>query len=122
MRRLAVLQWLGLFLGAALWGAAHILGYGITEADCSRGSAGWGISLDLWEGLVTAIAAALALTSALAAAAVVVGTRETSYEAAPPVGRMRFFAIAALIADAIFLAIIVLYAVGVTAGVPCRQA
>ena len=122
MRRLAVLQWLGLLLGAAFWGAAHILGYGVTEADCSRGSSGWGISLDLWEGLVTGIAAALALASALSAAAVVVGTREASYEAAPPVGRMRFFAIAALTADAIFLAIILLYAVGVTASVPCRQA
>jgi hypothetical protein len=122
VRRLAVLQWLGLLLGAALWGTAHIVGYGITEADCSRGSSGWGISLDLWEGLVLGIAGSLVLVSAASAAAVVIGTRETSYEAAPPIGRMRFFAIAALVADSIFLVMIVLYAVGTMANVACRQA
>ena len=122
MRRLEVLQWLGLLLGAAFWGTAHILGYGITEADCSRGSSGWGIRLDLWEILMLAIAGSLVLASAASAAAVVLGTRGTSYEAAPPVGRVRFFAIAALVADSIFLVMIILYAVGTIANVPCRQA
>jgi hypothetical protein len=122
VRRLAVLQWLGLLLGAAFWGAAHIVGYGITEADCSRGSSGWGISLDLWEALVLGIAGSLVIVSVASAAAVVLGTREASYEAAPPVGRMRFFAIAALVADTLFLAMIVLYAVGTIANLPCRQA
>jgi hypothetical protein len=122
VRRLEVLQWLGLLLGAAFWGTAHILGYGITEADCSRGSSGWGIRLDLWEILMLAIAGSLVLASAASAAAVVLGTRGTSYEAAPPVGRVRFFAIAALVADSIFLVMIILYAVGTIANVPCRQA
>jgi hypothetical protein len=122
MRRLELLQWLGLLAGAGLWGVAHIVGYGITEANCGRGSSGWGIDLDLWESLVTGIAGSLVILSAVSAAAVVFETRETSYEAAPPVGRLRFFAIAALVADVLFLAMIVLYAVGTIVNVPCRQA
>ena len=122
MRRLAFLQWVGLLAGAALWGAAHVVGYGITEADCSRGSSGWGIDFDLWQALANGLAAALTIGAGLAALAVVLGTRGSSYESEPPVGRMRFFAIAALAANTIFLAMIVLYAVGSIAGVPCRQA
>jgi hypothetical protein len=30
MRRLELLQWFGLLAGAAAWGAAHVLGYGLT--------------------------------------------------------------------------------------------
>lgn len=121
MRRLAILQWLGLLVGAAVWGAAHVVGYGVTEARCSTGSAGWGIHLDLWEGVLMGIAGTLALAAGLSALAVVVGTSGTSYEAAAPAGRLRFFAIAALVANAIFLVMIVLYAVGTIANVPCRQ-
>jgi hypothetical protein len=121
VRRLEILQWLGLLLGAAMWGAAHVVGYGITEADCSPGGAGWGIGIDLWEGVLTGVAGALVLCAGLAAGAVVLGTRGSSYEAEPPVGRLRFFAIAALVANALFLVMIALYAVGTIVNVPCRQ-
>lgn len=121
MRRLELLQWVGLLAGAALWAAAHVVGYGITEARCSPAGAGWGIDLDLWEALSNGIAGALVLGGAAAAAAVIVGTGGSSYESPPPLGRIRFFAIAALAANAIFLAAIVLYAVGSIANVPCRQ-
>lgn len=122
MRRLEVLQWLGLFVGASLWAAAHVVGFGISEARCSAAGSGWGIHFDLWEVVVTAIAAVLVLSAALAAGAVVVGTRGSSYEEGPPEGRLRFFAIAALVANALFLVMIVLYAVGTTVNIPCRQA
>ena len=122
MRLLAVLQWVGLLAGAALWGAAHIVGYGITEARCSPAGGDWGIDIDLWQGLGNGLAGLLVLGAAGAAAAVVVGTRGASYESPPPVGRIRFFAIAALVANVLFLVMIVLYAVGSIANVPCRQA
>ncbi|HSB39553.1 MAG TPA: hypothetical protein VLD13_10735 [Gaiellaceae bacterium] len=121
MRALGILQWVGLLAGAALWAAAHVVGYGITEARCGPAGAGWGIDLDLWEGLATGIAAVLVAGGGAAALAVVLGTAESSYESPPPVGRMRFFAIAALVANALFLVMIVLYAVGTIASVPCRQ-
>jgi hypothetical protein len=122
VRRLEVLQWLGLFVGASLWAAAHVVGFGISEVHCSAAGSGWGIHFDLWEVVVTAVAGVLVLSAALAAGAVVVGTRGSSYEEGPPEGRLRFFAIAALVANALFLVMIVLYAVGTTVNIPCRQA
>ena len=109
MRRLEILQWAGLFGGALLWGLGHVVGYGITEEDCSSGGAGWGIHFDLWEGLVNGLAWALALASALAALSVILATRESSYESPPPVGRLRFFAIAALVANTIFMTALLFY-------------
>ena len=122
MRRLEVLQWLGLFVGGSLWATAHVVGFGISEARCSAAGSGWGIHFDVWEVVVTTIAGVLVLSAALAAGAVVVGTRGWSYEEGPPEGRLRFFAIAALVANVIFLVMIVLYAVGTTLNIPCRQA
>jgi hypothetical protein len=122
MRRLEVLQWFGLLAGAAMWGAAHVVGFGISEADCSAGGSGWKIGIDLWEGVLTGVAGALVIGAGLAAWAVVLRTRETSYEAEPPLGRMRFFAIAALVANLLFLVMIALYAAGTIVNVPCRQA
>jgi hypothetical protein len=122
VRRLEVLQWLGLLAGGALWATAHVVGFGVSEAHCSAGGSGWGIHFDLWESVVTAIAGVLVLGAGLASAAVLVATRGLSYEEGPPEGRIRFFAIAALAANAIFLTAIVLYAVGTTVNIPCRQA
>jgi hypothetical protein len=122
MRRLEILQWAGLLGGAALWGVGHVVGFGVTEARCSSAGAGWGIDFDLWEGLITGLAWALALGAALASVAVILGTRGSSYESAPPVGRLRFFAIAALAANAIFMVALLLYALGTIFNVACRQA
>jgi hypothetical protein len=120
MRRLEVLQWFGLLAGAAIWGTAHVVGFGVTEARCGSGG-GFGIGFDTWEGLLTGIAAVVTLCAALAAATVIVLTREASYEDAPAIGRIRFFAIAALIANVLFIVMEVLYAVGTVSNVVCRQ-
>ncbi|HEY7017270.1 MAG TPA: hypothetical protein VH297_02290 [Gaiellaceae bacterium] len=120
-RRLEVLQWLGLLLGAATWAAVHVVGYGVTEAHCSSGGSSFGIQLHLWEGLALGLAEAVVLGSALAAAAVIRLTAYTSYESDAPVGRIRFFAIAALIANVLFAVMIALYAAGAIANVACRQ-
>jgi hypothetical protein len=120
LHRLAVLQWVGLLLGGMVWFSQHIVGFGITEATCD--SAGFRISHDLWQALVAAAAAALVLAAQAAAVGVLLGTRETSYEAEAPAGRLRFFAIAAAAANAIFLTIIVLDTVASILDPACRQA
>jgi hypothetical protein len=61
------------------------------------------------------------LAAAGAAAAVVSQTRRVSYESPPPQGRIRFFAIAALAANVIFLMIVLLDALGTIFNVACRQ-
>jgi hypothetical protein len=108
LRRLAVMQWLGLVLGAVVWFTQHILGYGLTEAACDNAGQRWGISNDLWQALLMGVAASLVVAAEIAAFEVFRRTDDTTYEAEPPESRLRFFAIAALPANAIFLVIILL--------------
>jgi hypothetical protein len=121
LRRLEILQWTGLLLGALAFTAAHVVGYGITEAQCNAAGLRWGISNDTWEVIALGVSAGFVLLSELAAGLVVARTREVSYEDPPPPGRVRFLAIAALAANLIFLTIIVLDALGAVLNVACRQ-
>jgi hypothetical protein len=121
LRRLEILQWVGLLAGALVWTGQHVVGYGVTEAACSAGGAHWGLSTDTWEAVLMAVAAGCVLAAELAAVAVVVRTREESYEDSPPPGRMRFLAIAAIAANLIFLVIILLDGIGSIVNVACRQ-
>ena len=52
LRRLAALQWIGLFAGAGMWAAGFIAGWGIAEAECGAGGARWGIENDPWQAMV----------------------------------------------------------------------
>jgi len=122
MRRLELLQWSGLLVGALVWVAAHAIGCVTREGRCNVASPPFGIDLRLLEGLITGFAGLVALSAALAASAVLVSTRDVSYEDEPPIGRIRFFAIAALIANVLFVMMIVLYAVGSIGNTPCVQA
>ena len=121
-RRLEVLQWVGLLLGAATWAAAHLVGWGVTEANCSSAGPGFGIHLDLWEGVALGLAEVLVLGAAAASVVVLRLTAGSSYEGEPPDGRIRFFAIAALLANVLFAVMIALYAAGSIANIACRQA
>jgi hypothetical protein len=121
LKRLEILQWTGLLLGGLAFAFAHVVGYGITEAQCNAGGLRWGISSDTWELAALGAAAAFVVVAELAAALVVAHTRGESYEGAPPPGRVRFFAIAAVAANLIFLTIIVLDALGEVFNVACRQ-
>jgi len=106
LRTLAVLSWVGLFVGALVWAGQHVVGYGITHAKC--GGAGFGISNDLSQAVLLAVSVAAIALAEAAAVAAFVGTNDTSYEADPPASRIRFFAIAAIPANLIFLMIVLL--------------
>jgi hypothetical protein len=121
LRRLEILQWFGLLAGALVWTGQHVVGYGITEAECSRGGMHWGISNDVWQAALLGAAALLVVAAEAAAVAVVVRTRETSYESPPAPGRIRFFAIAAVAANLIFLTIMLLDGLAAIFDVACRQ-
>jgi hypothetical protein len=121
LRRLGILQWVGLLAGALIWAGQHVVGYGITEAECSAGGMRWGIGNDVWQAALMG-ASALAIVAAEAAAiAVVLRTRATSYESEPPPSRIRFFAIAAAAANVMFLMIVLLDGFASIFNVACRQ-
>jgi hypothetical protein len=121
IRKLEILQWFGLLAGALVWAAQHVLGYGITEAECGAGGLHWGIENDVWQGALMAVAVALVLAAELAAIAVIAATSRSSYESPPVAGRVRFFAIAAAAANVIFLMIILLDGFAAIFNVTCRQ-
>jgi len=121
LRRLAVLQWVGLLAGAAAWAVQFLAGYWITQAEC--GSGGSRLANDPWQaGLMAASALCVAGAEAVAIT-VVRRTRGTSYATdGPPLGRIRFFALAAVAANAAFLMIILLSGVAALSAAACRQA
>ena len=120
-RTLEILQWLGLLVGALVWAAQHVVGFGVAEVQCSPGGAHFGISNDVWQASLMAVAAVAIVGAEAAAVTVFFATRPTSYEAEPPPSRIRFFAIAAMVANVIFLMIVLLNGVGSIVNIPCRQ-
>ncbi|HZT17337.1 MAG TPA: hypothetical protein VFA19_15475 [Gaiellaceae bacterium] len=121
-RHLEILQWAGLFVGAATFAAAHVLGYGTVLATCNPGNAQFGIDHHVWEGALLSSSAVVVLLAEAASVAVLLATRDTSYEAEPPLSRIRFFAITAATANILFLGIVLLDLFGSLFNVPCRQA
>jgi hypothetical protein len=121
LRKLEILQWFGLLAGALVWAAQHVIGYGITEAECGVGGLHWGVQNDVWQGALMAVSAALVVAAELAAITVIVATSSSSYESPPAPGRVRFFAIAAAVANVIFLMIILLDGFAAILNVTCRQ-
>jgi hypothetical protein len=121
MRRLGVLQWVGV-LGAALtWVGQHAVGQGSADAGCSAGGSHWGIANDTWQIALMVAACSLILASEAAAIVVFRATSGSSYESPPPAGRMRFFAIASMTANVIFLVIVLLDGIAATVDTLCRQ-
>jgi hypothetical protein len=122
VKRLSMLQWAGLLAGAFAWAAAHVFGYGVTLAECNVGSGRWGIANDPVEAALLGVAAVCALAAGAASIVVLRETRSTSYEDDPPTSRIRFFAIAAVVANVIFVVILLLDLVANLAAAVCRQA
>jgi hypothetical protein len=122
VRRLGILQWVGLLAGAGAWAAAHVLGVGLTLATCNRGGAHWRIDNHPWEAALLAAAGLCAIAAGVASTLVLRETRDTTYEGAPPLGRIRFLAIAATAANVIFVVLLVLDLVGNLSNSVCTQA
>jgi hypothetical protein len=119
--RLEILQWFGFFAASFAWYGNHIVGSGLTQAQCNPGGAHWGISNDAWQ-LALLIAASLVILGAEAAAiAVFLATRGTEFEGTPPRARMHFFAAAAMAANLLFLMMVLLNGIASLADVVCRQ-
>jgi hypothetical protein len=122
LRRLAALQWFGLAGAALVWTGQHVVGYGVTEADCSVNGTRWGVDNDVWQLSLLGVGAAFVIAAEIAAALVFVRTRGTDADDPPPQGRLHFFAAAALVANLLFLTAMLLDSLASVYGAPCRPA
>jgi hypothetical protein len=117
LRQLAVAQWIGVVVAPLAWTGQHVVGYGVGQARCEVG-ANWGIGFDAWQLAIVAAAVVLVLVSEAAAVFVFVATREVNYGDGPPEEgrfagatphtRLHFFATAAMVANVLFLSMILM--------------
>ena len=117
LRRLSIVQWIGVMVAPLAWTGQHVVGYGVGQARCEVGVA-WNIGFDTWQLAILAAAGLLILISEAAAVTVFVATREVNYGDGPPddgrltgvvpASRLHFFATAAMVANLLFLAIVLL--------------
>ena len=110
------LLWVGLLGAPGAWALQLVVGYAAEEADCSVGTASFGGShtASVW----LSVGAGLAAVASLAAAALVWRSTQRT-RAADPRGRVEFMAVAGLLVGFLFLALIVVTAVGITYFEPC---
>jgi hypothetical protein len=122
LRRLGIVQWIGVVMAPFAWTAQHVVGYGVGQARCSVAGMRWGIGFDTWQLAILAAAGLLVVISEAAAVTVFLATRETNYGDGPPgdgrwggavpYSRLHFFATAAMVANVLFLAVIFLDGLG----------
>jgi Na+/H+-translocating membrane pyrophosphatase len=129
-RRLAILQWVGLLVGAVTFTLAHLAGIGITQAACNAAGTRWGLSIPAWQGTVMGVSIASVLLAEVCAVLVFLRTRGIEFGDGPPEEgvkgerrptRIHFFSAASIPANAIFLMIVILDGVADLANVACRQ-
>lgn len=131
LRQLAAVQWVGVVVAPLAWTGQHVVGYGVGEAQCSVAGMRWGIGFDTWQLAIMAAAAVLILVSEAAAVTVFLATRETNYGDGPlgdgrwsgavPYSRLHFFAVAAMVANVLFFALILLSGLGSVFSTLCAQ-
>jgi hypothetical protein len=131
LRQLSVVQWIGVVVAPLAWTGQHVVGYGVGEARCRVAGLRWDIGYDTWELAILAAAGLLVLISEAAAVAVFLATRETNYGDGPPgegrwagvvpYSRLHFFATAAMVANVLFLAIILMDGLASTFDSLCVQ-
>jgi hypothetical protein len=121
-KRLEVFQWIGLFAAPLAWTVQLVFGYGFAVGTCDTIGGRTSVSLAAWEIGLTAGAAAVALGGQLAATLAWRATRGRGDVDAPPAGRIHFLAGMSLLANMIFLIMILLGGITAAHLAQCRQA
>jgi hypothetical protein len=131
LSQLAVIQWIGVVVAPLAWTGQHVVGYGVGQARCSVAGASWGIGYDTWQLAILVAAGLLVVASEAAAVTVFLATRDTNYGDGPPgegrwggavpYSRLHFFAMAAMVANVLFLTVIFLDGLGSVANSLCVQ-
>ncbi|HST13329.1 MAG TPA: hypothetical protein VLJ44_00595 [Gaiellaceae bacterium] len=115
--RLEVLQWYGLLGGALAWTTEHVLGFFVSDGGCSGRVA----HAALWGGVLTGFGVLAVLLAQGAAITVYRATNGVDHDAPGPEGRLRFFAVAALVGNVLFFMLVGLDGLGSLTHLPCVQ-
>lgn len=118
---LSRIQWLGLLAAPLMWAAQHVVGFGVGVAACSAGGQRWHLDYDVWQYVLLSLACLVFVVAESSAAVVFARTRDAEDDTEPPLGRLHFFATAALVANVLFVAAPLLDGVASVASVLCRQ-
>jgi hypothetical protein len=121
MRRLEAMQWFGLLAAPLAWTTQLVVGFYAASATCARGTRHWGVPLQSWQLALGLAAATVAVAAQVTTVTLWRELREVEEDAPGPLGRLHFFSVASLVGNTLFLALIVLTAVGALAHVECRQ-
>jgi hypothetical protein len=120
--RAEVLQWVGLFGAAIGWTTQHITGFGVTVAECGAGGSAWHLDRTAWQVTLIVVGLSLIVIAEAAAITVLVRTWGIAEDAAPPLGRQHFFAMAAAVGNVLFFVMVLLSGIGTLVTTPCHQA
>jgi hypothetical protein len=131
VERLAVLQWVGVLAGASAWTLAHLVGIGVTQAECNAaGRSLWHLSNPAWQAPIMGIAAVVIVFAEICAISAFRQTRGLDFGDGPPEPeekperrrtRIHFFAAAAMMANVLFLMIVLLDGAANLADFACRR-
>jgi hypothetical protein len=131
LRQLSIVQWTGTIGGPLVWYSQHLFGYGVGQAICSSGGLHWGVDFDVYQLTAGCIAGLLEVVGWACAVFVFLHTRgadwgdgppeEGRWKAEEPYGRLHFFAAAGMVANVLFLTMILLDATAAVTTVLCRQ-
>jgi hypothetical protein len=131
LRALAAVQWVGVLGPPLAWFAQHLVGYGVAQAECSSGGLHWGIDNAVWQLAILSAAGLVCVVGETAAVLVFLRTRGTNFgdgpagdgrwNGEPPYSRLHFAATAAMVANLLFLTIILLDGLAAAIDPLCRQ-
>lgn len=131
LRQLGIMQWTGTVLAPAAWFSQHLFGYGVGQAVCSAGGAHWGVSFDVYQLTAAAVTGLVEIATWTCALLVFLHTRGADWGDGPPeedrwggearYGRLHFFAAAGMVANVLFLTMVLLDATAAVTDVLCRQ-
>jgi hypothetical protein len=131
LRQLSIIQWFGTIVSPVVWYSQHLFGYGVGQAICRAGGSGWGVNFDVYQLTAMSVAGLLEVVSWGCALLVFRHTKgadwgdgppeEGRWGAEQPYGRLYFFACAGMVANVLFLTMILLDGTAAVTDVLCRQ-
>jgi ubiquinol-cytochrome c reductase cytochrome c subunit len=122
-RRVEILMWIGVWGAPVAWAFSHVVGWGVTEADCGPTGKQWGISLHAWVAVLTTVAALLAAIGIAASVLAYRSIKGTGQDDPPPAGSTWLMSICGMVISPVMLMLILLTGSGVLLlGTGCASA